>query len=267
MTTNAWARRTAAEHERAVIAEASRVVFVNRYTQDRVMAKYPAEWMARARVIPQGFESMWGPASAGPASRPASAGPRGPLRLVYTGRFYEGIRTPTTLLEALDSIHRVRPLDGRLIVEFVGGDTAAYARQAQALGLDAIVHFSGRVDPAAARARAAAADALLIIDAPSDGPSLFLPSKLVDYLPLRKPVLGLTPREGPSADLLGALGYPVVDPQDVAGIAAALEQLVDAHASGRLGPTPQHDEVSHTYDIRETTRAFARVLDEACGQA
>lgn len=254
LTTSAWARRTAADHERAVIAEATRVVFVNRYTQDRVMAKYPAGWMARARVVTQGFE----PLDVAPAPRAGGA-----LRLVYTGRFYDGIRTPDTFLEALASIERVRPLTGRLVVEFIGGDMAPYARRATELRLDGVVSFAGRVDPAAARARAAVADALLIIDAPSDGPSLFLPSKLVDYLPLRKPLLGVTPGEGPSAELLGALGYPVVAPHDVTGIAVAIERLVDAYAAGRLGPTPQHDQVSRAYDINETTRAFARILDEA----
>ena len=36
--------------------------------------------------------------------------------------------------------------------------------------------------------RAAAADVLLVIDAPADE-SLFLPSKLIDYLPAGKPIL------------------------------------------------------------------------------
>lgn len=255
-TTNAWARRTAAAHESAVIHAASRIVFVNRYTRDRVMAKYPAALMAKARVVPQGFE----PGEPTPSLR---AG--GPLRMVYTGRFYGGVRTPDTFLDALASLQRVHPLEGRLSVEFVGADMTEHQRRSAALQLDGVVSFAGRVDPATARAKAAAADALLIIDAPSEGPSLFLPSKLVDYLPLRKPVLGVTPTQGPSAELLGALEYPVVDPNDISGIAAAIERLVDAHAAGRLGPTPQHDEVAQAYDIAQTTRAFARILDEVRG--
>jgi len=252
-TTSAWARRTAAAHESAVIHAASRIVFVNRYTRDCVMAKYPAALMVKTRVVPQGFE----PGEPSPAPVTNSA-----LRIVYTGRFYGGVRAPDSFLEALASLQRVRPLDGRLLVEFVGADMTEYQRRAAALQLDGVVSFTGRVDPASARAKAAAADALLIIDAPSDGPSLFLPSKLVDYLPLRKPVLGVTPARGPSADLLGALGYPVVDPRDVAGIAAAVERLIESRASGGLAPSPQHDEISRAFDIRETTRAFAAVLDE-----
>ncbi len=254
LVANAWARRTAAAREAEVIAAASRVVFVNRFTRDRVMAKYPAAWLARARVVTQGFE---------PLEEVTVSRTGGALRLVYTGRFYHGIRTPETFLEALAAIHRVRPLDGRLTVEFIGGDMAPYARRSTALGLDQVVSFAGRVDPVTARARAAEADALLIIDAPSDGPSLFLPSKLVDYLPLRKPVLGLTPVEGPSAELLGALGYPVVEPGNLAGMAAAIEGLLDAHASGTLAPSAAHDAVARTYRIDVTTQAFAAILDEA----
>lgn len=255
-TTNAWARRTAATQESAVIHAASRIVFVNRYTRDCVMAKYPAALMDKTRIVPQGFEP--GP----PASSPR---PGGALRMVYTGRFYSGVRTPDTFLEALASLQRVRPLHGRLLVEFVGADMGEYERRAATLQLSGVVTFAGRVDPATARAKAAAADALLIIDAPSEGPSLFLPSKLVDYLPLRKPVIGVTPTQGPSAELLGALEYPVVDPNDISGITAAVERLVEAHAAGRLGPSPQHDEVAQAYDINQTTRAFARVLDEVRG--
>ena len=258
LTTNAWARRTAVAHESSVIHEASRVVFVNRYARDRVMAKYPEALMAKTRVVPQGFE---------PTEATEPPRPNGALRLVYTGRFYPGIRTPDAFLEALATIHRERPLDSRLLVEFVGADMGEYQRLAAARQLDRVVRFAGRVDPATARAKAASADALLIIDAPSDGPSLFLPSKLVDYLPLRRPIVGLTPMQGPSADLLTALGYPVVDLQDPTAIAAAVERLIEAHFSGGLAPSPQHDDVSRAFDIRETTRAFAAVLDEACHQS
>ena len=258
LTANPWARRTAARHERAVIAEASRVVFVNRFTLDRVMAKYPAEWLARARVVSQGFER---------GEPPPAGQPGGPLRLVYTGRFYDGLRTPEVFLAALAAIHRTHSLEGRLSVEFVGGGMDPYEARARMLGLQRVASFTGRVDPAGARARAAAADVLLIIDAPSDGHSLFLPSKLVDYLPLRKPILALTPRPGPSADLVNALGYAVIDPADQPGIAAAIENLLVAHAAEPLVPSPQHDQVSQAYDIRETTRSFARILDEARGQA
>jgi glycosyltransferase involved in cell wall biosynthesis len=100
---------------------------------------------------------------------------------------------------------------------------------------------------------------LLLIDAPADE-SLFLPSKLIDYLPAAKPILALTPQRGASADVVRALGYPVIAPDDETGIAAAIEQLLTAKHDGRLSRSSQHDAVAAQYDIRRTAGAFAEIL-------
>ena len=253
----AWSQQRILDMERAIVRSATRVVFVNDYTRDRVMAKYPAEWRNRTHVIPQGH--------AGPA--PAMPRPDGPLRLVYTGRFYDGVRSPGVFLEAVAELHRVSALNGRIAIEFVGSRMEAYAQQASALGLDPIVQFRSRVSPDQARRLAASADVLLVIDAPSEGSSLFLPSKLIDYLPLEKPILGITPLNGPSGDLIRELGYPVVDPRDRAGIVAALRQLLDAHHDGSLTMSPQHPAVAAAYDMRAVGAAFAQVLSTAVAPA
>ena len=254
----AWSQERVAEMERAVVRSATRVVFVNDYTRDRVMAKYPAEWRHRTHVIPQGH------AGAAPPALPRSDGP---LRLVYTGRFYDGVRGPGVFLEAVAELNRASALNGRVAIEFVGSRMEAYARQAGALGLDPIVHFRSRVSPDQARGLAASADVLLVIDAPSEGPSLFLPSKLIDYLPLDKPILGITPLNGPSGDLIRELGYPVVDPRDRAGIVAALRQLLDAHHAGSLTTSPQHPALAAAYAMGPIAAAFDEVLSTAVGEA
>lgn len=250
-----WQRRAIARMEQDVISEATRLVFVNAHTAEAVMGKYPAGWRVRAAVVPQGFD----PRDAGSASPPP--GPE--LRIAYAGRFYEGMRTPDTFFQAIAALRTRRPLDGRLSVDIIGGAMSPFERRASSMGLGGIVSFHGRRGPDEAAAIASAADALLVIDAPSRGANLFLPSKLVDYLPLRKPILGLTPRAGATADLLGRLGYDAIDPADVAGIAAALERLLDAKAAGTLERSPCHDAVAAAYDIRETTKAMERVLEDA----
>ena len=252
----AWQRRIWSRMEHDVMAAATRIVFMNKQTADRVMAKYPAEFKRRARVVPQGFDASLTPAVPG-ARRP------GPLHIVYTGRFYAGVRTPDAFLTALAILHRRAPLDGRLAVTFVGGAMEAYQRASARLALSAIVTFCGRRSPNEALAVASTADVLLVIDAPSDGPSLFLPSKLVDYLPLRKPILGLTPSEGASAELLGRLGYRTVDPSDAEAIAREVDRLLQSPQPDVLEVSERHDEVSGAYDIRATTCAFEAVLREA----
>jgi glycosyltransferase involved in cell wall biosynthesis len=90
--------------------------------------------------------------------------------------------------------------------------------------------------------------------------NLFLPSKLIEYLPLGIPLLGLTPRVGASADVLRALGYPIVPPTDTGAIARELQSLIEAKRSGRLHASPQHAAASARYDIRRTSAEFADVL-------
>jgi glycosyltransferase involved in cell wall biosynthesis len=245
--------RRRASMQDAVIREASAVVFVNQQTLDRVMSRYPG-LRPRAHVVPQGFESL--AVDESPRSRPSGA-----LRIVYTGRFYDEVRTPDAVLDAIARLNRVRALKGVLEVEFVGSAMAPYVDRSRQLGLDGIVSFPGRLSPEQARARAATADVLLTIDAPSEGPSLFLPSKLIDYLPFGKPLMALTPAEGPSADLLRRLGYPVIDPADVEGTVAALTTLIDRFAAGELRPSPQHQDVAAEYEIHHTTRMFEAVLE------
>ena len=238
------------------MAAASQVVFVNRQTLERVMKKYPPDWSRRAHVVPQGHDGSAGTKVESPS--PA------PLRIVYTGRFYDGIRTPESFLRALAEADRSSSLAGRVDVEFVGARMDRYEALARELGLAGIVRFTGRMSPDRARDCAARADVLLVIDAPSiDGPSLFLPSKMIDYLPLGKPILAITPREGPVSDIIRELGYVAVDPADRGELVVALRSLVEAHERGTLSLSASHLAVARSYDIRETTAAFERVLDLA----
>jgi glycosyltransferase involved in cell wall biosynthesis len=178
---------------------------------------------------------------------------------VYTGRFYDGIRTPEPLLRALATLARRRPLASELCLTLVGTPVGAHQRLARSLRLEHVVEFTGRLSFAESARVAADADVLLLIDAPSDD-SLFLPSKLVDYLPMGKPILGLTPVHGASADLLRSLDYPIVSPDDEPSIVAAIESLIVAKRQERLGVSARHAAVAQAYDIRRTTEAFAAIL-------
>jgi hypothetical protein len=247
-------RHSARRMEEDVVREASAVVFVTTQMADLVMKKYPEAWRDKVAVVPHGFET------AGRATAERTRRETGPMRLVYTGRFYDGLRTPVSLLQALARIHAKDPLAGVLDVSFVGPHVTGFAGEAARLGLDSFVHFRGRVQPSEATATAGAADALLVIDAPTDGPSPFLPSKLVDYLPLRKPILGITPPAGAAAELLGRLGCPTAPPDDVDAIENAVTCLVRQWRDGNLSVPPQFDRVAAEFDIRHTTAQLNGVL-------
>jgi glycosyltransferase involved in cell wall biosynthesis len=247
-----WQRRLWNRMEADVVRHANALVFVHEQTAERVMSKYPADWRRKSHVVPHGHD----------CSDPFPAGPVVPgrrLTVVYTGRFYAGIRAPDHLLRALAALARRRSLAGELHVSFVGTPLASHRELASALGLDDVVEFAGRVPFAESSRRANDADVLLVIDAPADE-SLFLPSKLIDYLPAGKPILALTPPRGASADLIRALGYPVIAPDDEPGIAAAIEVLIVAKQEGRLTRSAAHSEVAARYDIHRIAGAFADIL-------
>lgn len=247
-------RRLSSRLEKAVIREADAVIFETSQTAEAVLRKYPRAWMDKVHVIPPGYGlNLFDDLNLNPA-------PRKRLRLVYTGMFYPGKRTPETLLQALQSIQRTRPLAEQLEVRLIGPFAPDYQPLAQSLGLGEVVTCSGPIPLAACMQEAAAADVLLVIDAPSDTPSLFLPSKLVDYLAFKKPILGLTPNVGASADLLRQLGCPVVAPDDPEAIARAVAELLDHWLAGELTVSPEFAAVAPNYDIRQTTRILHRIL-------
>ncbi|RJR32893.1 MAG: hypothetical protein C4567_17755 [Deltaproteobacteria bacterium] len=242
--------------EKAIIREADAVIFVTSQTADAVMRKYPKEWRQRVHVIPHGFEAgILKDLDPAPHPRPR-------LRLVYTGSFYRGRRTPEGLFRGLQLLQRGRNLAGELEVRLLGPHVPPYQAQARSLGLDGVVACLGPVPFEESLKEAAAADVLLVIDAASDGPSLFLPSKLVDYIPFRKPILGLTPLAGASADVLRQLRCPIAPPDDPQAIARAVGTLLDLHHAGRLEVSPAYDAAAGRYDIRQTTKVLDGILDK-----
>jgi hypothetical protein len=256
-------RAAAAKMEETVVRDADALVFVTNEAAELVMRKYPDAWRKKVSVVPHGFEV----APVRRNTKPADKVRGGPMRMVYTGRFYDGVRTPDALLRAIAKLNAGQPLAGSLELTFVGPFVTGFAGEAQSRGIDHLVRFMDKVPAAEARSIAADADVLLVIDALSQGPSPFLPSKLVDYLPLRKPMLGITPVDGASAALLTRLGASVVAPHDEEGIRTALRDLLRRWREGTLHVGAAFDSVAAEYDIARTTAAFSGVLARAFGAA
>ena len=210
------ARNLALEHE--VVEAADRLIFTSQETVEMVMSKYPAGWRDKARALPQCFDPVLYP--------PRGAPEDGALRVRYVGNFY-GTRTPEPLLRSLAALHSSDPaaLD-RVFFELVGVTDPNIVEACGVGGLPAgLVSVRPPVGYRESLRLMTEADGLLIIDAPADV-SVFLPSKLIDYVGAGRPVLGLTPR-GAAAHLIARLGGWVVDPSDAVAGAAALRSFLD----------------------------------------
>jgi glycosyltransferase involved in cell wall biosynthesis len=239
--------------EKDVIHQSDGIVFTNSQTVDLVMRKYPPAWKEKVRVIPHGYDASLAK-SMGPSPVSGSR-----LRLVYTGDLY-GKRTPRGLFQALSSLSQRMSLQDQIEIVFVGRTSPEHQQLASELGLTDIVTFHDQVPYTQSLEAAAAADVLVVIDAPSSTPSPFLPSKLVDYLMFKKPILGLTPQDGASADLLRRLGCPVVAPDDPMAIAEALSSLLESWRDGNLTGSPDYEEIAQSYEIQRVGRLFEEAL-------
>ena len=208
--------------EKRVIGAADQVLFTSQRTLELVMAKYPAGWRARAAVLPHAWDiDNFAAPLRNHASQP------GPTRRVirHIGACY-GARSPQSLFAALGRILERTPCAlNDTAFEFVGHVSPAFLESPEFKALpDGLVTLRGQVGYRESLQLACASSALLVIDAPSKTESVFLPSKLVEYIGARRPVWGLTPA-GTAADLIAEWAggaHACAAPEDVEAIARML---------------------------------------------
>ena len=259
-------KRREAVQEALVIEHADGVVFTNQYASDLVMNKYPVEWRKKVSVLPHAADPDLLPGADRLRERPKNGNQ--PLRLSYVGNLFLGRRTAHGLLEAVARLESRGGLDGGLELVFVGeGSGLAEAQdKATSLGLDGVVTFRRRLSHLESLAAMRDSDALILIDAPAET-NVFLPSKLADYLMVERPIVALTPRVGPSAEIVRQLGYRVVEPEDVSAITDVLEDLLRRHSARTLGPSAAAAAFADRFGVDATARAFAGITDEAIRHA
>jgi hypothetical protein len=122
---------------------------------------------------------------------------------------------------------------------------------------DDLVVFRDPVDYVPSLDLMGGSDLLLVLDAPADR-SVFLPSKLVDYLGARRPIVALTP-EGAAANLVRRARGWHADPSDPAACAASLFEALEAVRAGDVAHLPPADVVAE-YAAATVARHFNDVL-------
>jgi glycosyltransferase involved in cell wall biosynthesis len=203
--------------ERDVIEAADIVVFTSPETAALVRRRYGDRERAKFRVLEHGFDSRLFP------RREALSGP---VVIRHIGSFY-GDRTPFPLLEGLRKLVSASPgLAGSLTAELVGSMPERMARKVRAFGLpEGTLRLAGSVGYRESLALMTRSDLLLLVDAPAQE-SVFLASKLVDYIGAGRPILAITP-PGAAKRVVTALGGASVPPQDPDAIAAALRRAIE----------------------------------------
>lgn len=236
-------------HEREMMEQAAAVVFTTPRTAKLVLRKYPGHFAGKVHVVPHGYDELYNITNNIPA-------PDQPLRILHTGDLY-GLRKPWALLDALANLCRNEKR--KLELRFIGRVDEKFKNKAYELDLGSIIAFDPPTTPDVCRKAAQHAHVLLLCDAPA-AESVFLPSKLVDYLAFGLPILALTPEEGASADVLQEVNGMIVSPDNQASITAALEELLDRYDRKQLHELVPCPVAVKRFSITETTRLFDDIL-------
>lgn len=237
--------------EAAVLQAADLAVFTSQETVDLIYAKHPDAWRAKARVLPHAYDA---------SLYPEAGGKNGHVTVRYLGNLFAG-RGPEPLFEALAILQSRSPeLLPRVRFEFIG-EAPTDLRNSPLLSRlpPQCVKFLPKVGYLQSLALAKSADLLLNIDAPATT-SVFLPSKLIDYIGAGRPIFGITPA-GTAARLIQSLGGWVADPTQPEQIANQLSMAL-AYVEQRRVESWGNAAVRMTYEANAVATSFEDMIAE-----
>ncbi len=211
-----------------ILGRSGSLVFPCDRLRDHILNGPRARFRAKSVVAPH--LSTFG-------TQPATAGAAEPAHLVlrHAGLLMKERRIEP-LLDAVRLVLRSRPAAAaQLRIEFTGRYHNCQGGKVPETPADLreVVEYQYYTFPDKVEQWLNAAEVFLLVEAKLEQ-GVFMPSKLADYLAAGKPILALSPRVGTVADYLENGGGLVVEPDDVPGIAAALERLLDLWQAGRL---------------------------------
>lgn len=211
---SAWSRRL----EKKVISSANALVFPTNEMKQFVGRQHPSFHVTeKSYVLPHCYDPLLYKNATPP--RPSDV-----LELGIFGSFY-GPRSPILLLEAIDLVVRKFGVSNFIVKVFGKGKSILTDALKEFPAAERhVVHVCDLKYSDALR-KMETLDMLLLFDAPMAPPSIYLPSKLVDYLGAKRPVFAITP-EGASSNLVREIGGWVADPEKPTEVALALAKAL-----------------------------------------
>ncbi len=246
--------KAAQQLERRCIECASRVILNTPRLLKDFDRRYPDAKPGKFVVVPNGFDPEL---LAEISSRLPSPTRPAVTKLCHPGTVYGG----RDLLPVVNALERLVGAGIDVTLDQVGtvarDKLPVLQRVVRERGLEARIRLHGRVSHGETLRRMSEAD-LFLVSQPRW--PLQVPGKLYEMLLFRKPILALT-GSGATADLVLKFGVgAVVDPDDPAAIARAIEGLARA-----APPDPARWEPAlAAHDGRKLTAQLAGLLDEVC---
>jgi glycosyltransferase involved in cell wall biosynthesis len=243
--------------ERKVVNKADRTVFVSDETRDMFVRSHGDSLGLKSMVIPHIMAPEWEDATVAKVRSEK-------MVITHTGDVY-GMRSPAGLLEALQQIKREAPDKlARIKIQFIGKMEPIFERLVLNAGLSESVSLTKPVTIGASLRYMREADVLLVLEGKTEGQSVFLPSKLIEYMGSGHPIFGLTPHGSTSAKIIHGINGLVADPMDVAAIRDCLLQLLEEYDSGDLCQNHRYGKESLSiFTQQNAAERFSRLVQES----
>lgn len=234
-------RRRAAKLEASLAHDATGIVVPT----PRLAELWGARWGKEVALIPNGHDLD------GPTPQP----PADPV-LTHVGNYYPGRQSFQALWAALEERGRAG-LEPAPRLRFVGEAPREVLEEMADAGLSHLLEVTGFLPHEEAMCAMAASTMLIASGFAGEDPVSrgVIPAKLFEYLASGLPILYLgSPADDAGRLLAGQPGCHVVEPADVAGVLAALEESLSG---------PIHHREVEQFSRRARTKALAGVLDAA----
>lgn len=205
--------------EEEVFEAADLLIFTSEETLEQVGQVYPERIRSKMRVLPHAYDPDLWMAKPQVSSNESKSGT---LVVRHIGALY-GKRSPNSFFEALQILAQDTPelLKG-IRFEFIGPIDAEFIASYEACNLlSGILAVRSPVSYLESLRLMQDSDALMVIDAPSEK-SIFLPSKLIDYVGVGKPIFAVSP-PGTTSSLVRRYGGRCCHPDDVQQIFSELK--------------------------------------------
>jgi glycosyltransferase involved in cell wall biosynthesis len=241
--------------ERKVIEGADLVIANTRELQNEFIGRFPSGPVAKFAVIPNGFDPDDYEESN--ESQPYEEQER--FVITHTGFLY-GRRDPLPFLKAVEKLTGRPGIDrGHWRVNLVGTVELPYnvSEFLAAHGLDDIVTLHEHVPFKESLVHMRRASVLLLLQ---PGTTTQVPSKLFEYIGMKKPILAISPKSGATSRIVSEEGLgEIADPDDVDDIVSALERLY-LRCKHREPLGPGYETTYRKYNVQWLTEQLASLL-------
>lgn len=239
--------------EKTIMYRSLKLVFTNESQRHLMLKYYPKSISEKSYVFPHAYD-------------PALYKNRNPktvksehIRINHIGALYKN-RTPETVFKAIQCLDKHE--QSKLSLHFIGGinpysgySLDAFNALISKYNLNLNIEIEAPISYQESLHKMCEADVLLVIDPPLEN-SPFLPSKLIDYIGSKTPILAITPPNSPTQKALKELNHPTYSHQDVDNIAKELKNMITS-------PSHTTETSTENYSIRTVAKQWISLFQSA----